>query len=135
MNGFRRIDTEGREAILARLAEAVAGEHHVVFAVVFGSFLRGEAFRDVDIGIWTTRDAPRFADVDLAASLSRLIGLPVDVRRLNDAPLSFRFHALRGRPLLVRDEVMLAQLMERTAREHHDVAPLLRRATREAFSR
>jgi hypothetical protein len=30
--------------------------------------------------------------------------------------------------------VQLADLMERTAREYHDLAPLLRRATREAFS-
>jgi predicted nucleotidyltransferase len=135
MNGFRRMDAEGREAVLARLAEAVAGEPYVAFAVVFGSFLDAEVFRDVDVGIWTTRDAPRFADVDLAASLSRLVGLPVDVRRFDDAPLTFRFHALRGRVLVVRDEELLAHLMERTAREYHDLAPLLRRATREAFAR
>jgi hypothetical protein len=45
------------------------------------------------------------------------------------------FRALRGRPIAVRDERCLAGLMERTARDYHDRAPLLRRATEEAFAR
>jgi hypothetical protein len=36
-------------------------------------------------------------DLELAVSLSATVGLPVDVRRLNDAPVSSLFHALRGR--------------------------------------
>ena len=47
---------------------------------------------------------------------------------------AFLFHALRGRPLVVRDERFLADLIERTARTYHDHAPLARRATREAFA-
>ena len=58
----------------------------------------------------------------------------MDVRIANQAPLSFLFHALRGRLLIVRDEYLLADLMERTARGYHDVAPLLRQATRDAFA-
>jgi hypothetical protein len=64
----------------------------------------------------------------------RRIRLPLAVRRLNDAPVPFLFHALRGRVVLVRDETFLADLMERTARDYHDRAPLLRRATAEAFA-
>lgn len=134
MSRILRIDIEGREAILDRLSDGLAADARVVIAVVFGSFLEGEAFRDVDVGIWTTPDAPRFLDVELAASLSRRTGLPVDVRRLDDAPVSFRFRALRGRLLVVRDDEARADLMERTARQYHDLAPLLRRATREAFA-
>lgn len=58
----------------------------------------------------------------------------VDLRVVNNAPVSFLFHVLRGHPLLVRDERVLADLIERTARTYHDRAPLLRRATREAFA-
>jgi len=35
----------------------------------------------------------------------------------------------------VRDELRPADLMERTARDYHDRAPLLKIATREAFAR
>jgi hypothetical protein len=34
----------------------------------------------------------------------------------------------------VHDELHLANLVERVAREYHDMAPLLRRAAREAFA-
>jgi hypothetical protein len=107
----------------------------ILFAMVFGSFLNAEAFRDIDLAIWTAGTADARLDVELAAALSREFGLPVDVRRLNDAPVPFRFNALRGRPVAVRDERLLADLMERTARDYHDRAALLRRSTAEAFAR
>ena len=78
--------------------------------------------------------ADRFADVTLSADLSRLVRVPVDVRVANSAPVAFLFHMLRGRILTVRDERLLADVMERTARQYHDQAPLVRRATREAFA-
>jgi hypothetical protein len=76
----------------------------------------------------------RVTDLELARRLAARTGLPVDVRRINDAPGSFVFHVLRGRPLLVSDEPLLADLIERTAREYHDLAPLRDRATHEAFT-
>ena len=36
--------------------------------------------------------------------MSKLVRLPVDVRALNTAPVTFRFHAVRGRLLAARDE-------------------------------
>jgi uncharacterized protein len=103
-------------------------------ACVFGSFLDGDGVRDIDVAIWTTEWADTTADLDLALRFSRAIGLPFDVRRINDAPLTFRFHVFRGRLLLVRDELRLSGLIEHTARAYHDIAPLLRRATRDAFA-
>ncbi len=134
MSRVYRLDREGRERVLASLSAALTGRREVVFACVFGSFLGADAFRDVDVAIWVTERADRRLDLELAASLSRQLDLPVDVRRINEAPLPFLFHALQGRVVAVRDEVLLANLMERTAREYHDRAPLLRRATREAFA-
>lgn len=125
---------EQRERVMARLGAALASRPDVLFGVVFGSFLDRESFRDIDLGVWTADPAGSRADVELASVLSFEIGLPVDVRRLNDAPTPFLFHALRGRPIAVRDEEHLADLMERTARDYHDRAPLLRRATAEAFT-
>ena len=48
----------------------------------------------------------------LAADASATLGVPVDVRRVNDAPVSFLFHVLRGRALVVRDEIMLAKILK-----------------------
>lgn len=133
MPRVHRFGTEARDALITTLSEELASRPEVSFAYLYGSVLLEDGFRDVDVAVWTTPLAHRFADVDLAARLSRRVGLPVDVRRINDAPLSFVFHALQGRLLCVQDELLLATLIERTARRYHDQAPILRRATREAF--
>jgi hypothetical protein len=133
MSAVHRADAEARQRMVAVLEASLGRQPGVAFAVVFGSFVEGRDFRDVDLGVWTTPSAGPRIDLELATALSQELGVPVDVRRLNDAPVSFLFHALRGRVVCVRDERRLADLMERTARDYHDRAPLLRRATREAF--
>ena len=134
MSRVHRLDTAGRDTLIARLATELADREDVSFGYVFGSFLHGDGFRDIDVAVWTSEWADTTADIDLAVRFSRAIGLPVDVRRINDAPLSFRFHVFRGRLLLVRDQLALSGLIEDTARAYHDIAPVLRRATREAFA-
>lgn len=133
MAGVYRLAAEAREGVLAALTRKLAKRHEVSFAYVFGSFLQADGFRDIDVAVWLT-GSDRHADLDLAAALSRVAGLPVDVRVANGAPISFLFHILRGRALVVHDERLLADLIERTARVYHDQAPLVRRATRDAFA-
>jgi predicted nucleotidyltransferase len=134
MTRVHRLDHECRDEILARLARELAKRPDVVFAYGFGSFLQSDAFRDIDVGVWMREGANRFADLELAVTLSRAADFPVDVRLANHAPLSFLFHILRGRLLIVNDEPLLAGLIERTARLYHDQAPLVRQSTRDAFA-
>ena len=134
MSRLYHLEPAARARLIGQLETMLAARSDIEFALVFGSFLDQEAFRDIDLAIWTTVSADRRADVELATSLSDQLGMPVDVRRVNEAPEPFLFHVLRGRQILVRDEQHLADVMERTARAYHDRAPLLRRATREAFA-
>lgn len=133
MRRVHHLDAEGREAVLQRLTEAVAERADIAFAYAHGSFLRQDGFHDIDVAVWTTENATRRTDLELASDLSRAAGCPVDVRAVNHAPVTFLFHVFRGRPLAVHDEGLLADLLERTARTYHDYAPLFRQATREAF--
>ncbi len=110
-----------RDELIGRIAAGLSDCEDLSFAVVFGSFLEDQS-------------AAPSLDRDLAATLSLRLGFPIDVRRINDAPVPFLFHVLRGRVVAARDPERMATLMERTARDYHDRAPLLRRATREAFS-
>jgi predicted nucleotidyltransferase len=135
MRPLHRLDAETREQAIAGIARALAGRRDLRFATVFGSALERDAVHDLDVGIWTTAEAGRDLDLELAGSLSAGVGLPVDVRRLNEAPVAFLFQALRGRVVAVQDEGCLAEVMERTARVYHDLAPRLRQATRDAFAR
>jgi uncharacterized protein len=126
---------ERRDDVAEILRTAVAAEHDVAFAYLHGSFLSDAPFRDVDLAVYFAPggEHPDDQGLLLGECLSRIVGLPVDVRALNTAPLTFRFHAVRGRLLAARDERVLSEVLEETMRRYFDAAPLLAQATREAF--
>ena len=97
MTGVMRVNREAREELFVRLQHLLAGHRDVTFAFVFGSSFEQDEFRDIDIGIWTGPSASPRLDVELAASPSAALGVPVDVRRVNDAPISFVFHVSLAR--------------------------------------
>ena len=126
-----------RQRIFDRLAGELAKTPEIVFAYVYGSVLDSELVHDVDVGLYLDdSQLPRRSEVlgSLSDRLSAAIELPVDVRMLNEAPVSFLFHVLRGHLLLSRDEELLTNLLEEVPRRYLDIAPLLRQATKEAFS-
>lgn len=130
----RHLDQGELDVLAEQLGQALAGHPEVVFGYLYGSVLGDHGFRDVDVAIWTTDAAPADLDHQIANALATRTRLPIDIRRINDAPGSFVFHVFRGRPLIVRDELFLANLIERTARTYHDLAPHRLRAVREAFA-
>lgn len=135
MSRVYRADAATQQAVTVTLSRELAVRADVAFAFAYGSFVSGhDGFRDIDVAVWLAHGGDRLADVTLAADLSRIVQFPVDVRIANAAPVSFLFHVLRGRLLTVRDESLLAEVMERTARRYHDLAPLMRLATRDAFA-
>jgi predicted nucleotidyltransferase len=135
MSRLYRADADSRQAVTVTLARELALRADVSFAFAYGSFVSGlDGFRDIDVAVWLKPDGDRFADLSLATDLSRTVDFPVDVRIANAAPVSFLFHVLRGRLLSARDESLLADVMERTARQYHDQAPLVHMATRDAFA-
>jgi uncharacterized protein len=128
---------EERRDVVNRLAAALAREPNIAFAYLYGSFVGAEAFHDIDIGVYESRCAPgqdTMYVLELTQRLAGLVPFPVDVRILNDAPVSFLYHVLRGRPIHIQDDEVLTDLMEQTVRQYLDMAPLLRQSTREAFA-
>lgn len=131
-----RAEPEERERIRRTLVKVLEDEPDLEFAWLHGSFLSADEFHDIDVGVQlnATTDARLRRGLDLAVRLDRETGFPIDVRVLNDAPVTFLFHVFReGSLLLSRNDAGLADLMERTVREYLDMEPLLRRATIEAY--
>src|SRR3569832_2051467 len=90
---------EDRTGIVNRLAAAFAREPNMAFAYLYGSFVDADAFHDVDIGLYVSRykpDQDPLYVLDLTQRLADLVPFPIDVRILNDAPVSFLYHVLRG---------------------------------------
>jgi predicted nucleotidyltransferase len=128
-----------REQLRSRLARDLDVRPEILLALLHGSFEQGQRFRDVDVVVWLdparlSRDERFRVALDLSVELQLTLGHPVDVRVLNDAPLGFRYHALGGSPLVVRDQEFLAELRARTWDEYLDFQPFARRYLREALS-
>lgn len=131
-----RATPDERERIRRTLVAVLESEPALEFAWLHGSFLAADRFRDIDIGVHLSApvEVRSQRGLELSVRLDQEIGFPIDVRVLNDAPVTFLFHVFReGCLLLSRNDERLADLMERTVREYLDAAPLLRQATIEAY--
>ena len=134
---LHHLDSEERSRINQRLIAELTKDHSVAFAYLHGSFVEPQPFRDIDVGVYLEgirADRLDAANLDLNQRLNDTVRMLVDVRILNEVPVSFLYHVLRGQLLFCRDEAVLAEVMERTVSRYLDIAPLVRRATVEAFA-
>jgi predicted nucleotidyltransferase len=137
MDRLHRMSREDRHRIEECLAAEVASDSGVAFAYLYGSFVDPQPFRDIDVGVYLMEvRSGRFTTraLEITQRLSEAVRIPVDVRILNRAPVSFLYHVLRGQLIFCRDGALLAEVMERTVSRYLDIAPLLRRGTQEAFA-
>jgi hypothetical protein len=128
---------EERSRVKDQVVALLAAESRVAFAYLYGSFAEAQSFHDVDVGVYLRHEGlpgKVFPEAELAQRLSEAVKLPVDVRVLNGAPVSFLHHVLRGTLLVSHDDDLLGDIMEDTIRRYLDMAPLLRRSTKEAFA-
>jgi len=131
------VNQTARSRIFNRLASELAEEPGIRFAYVYGSVLGSESIHDVDVGLYLDdSQLTRRSEISgaLADRLSVAVEMPVDVRILNAAPITFLYHVFRGHLLFSCDEELLADLLEEVPRLYLDMAPLLRQSTKDAFS-
>jgi uncharacterized protein len=129
-------DVGDRPGIVDELTNELASHRDIVFAYLYGSFAECEPFHDLDVGVYLrdTRSSMVLSST-IAHRLSVRLKIPVDIRILNDAPVTFLYHVMKGQVILTRDDDLLSTIMENTVRRYLDIAPLLLKSTKEAFSR
>lgn len=131
------ISAEQREDFVRRITEALCGHPGIAFAYLYGSVLDSERVHDVDIGLYLEDDKIGEAHnliEHIASRLTAELHMPVDIRVLNDAPLTFLYHVFRGELLFSRNDELLTAMLEEVPRRYLDLAPLLRQATKDAFA-
>lgn len=131
------IHQTAREALISRIADELGKEPGIGFAYLHGSVLDSETVHDIDVGLYVRKpeDERRSGyEAELSSLLTAMARIPVDVRVLNDAPLGFVYHVLRGRLLVCHDDELLSAILEDVARRYLDLAPLLRQGTKDAFA-
>ena len=117
-----------KEAVREKLRKSLQRHPEISFAYLHGSFVKREGFRDIDVAVYLKNGAPRASleyELGLEAKLMRITGrYTIDVRVLNKAPLSFRYHVLReGILLFAREKEERAEFQEATLSAYFDFAP------------
>ncbi|MCX8116665.1 MAG: nucleotidyltransferase domain-containing protein [Desulfobacterota bacterium] len=125
-----------RERMTEQLRELLIGYPEIAFAYLYGSFAENLPFHDVDIGIYLSEigqeEATSFG-LALSQTLSKEVKVPLDVRVLNFAPISFVYQVVRGILMLERNEALRVSIVEDAIRKYLDIKPLLHRGIKEAF--
>ena len=88
-----------KEKLLNLLREVILKDERVIFAYVYGSFVKEQSFRDIDIGIYVkdSQENPFVLSADIKTKLSRVVSREdmdftadqFDVQIINHAPFTF----------------------------------------------
>ncbi|WP_048150707.1 type VII toxin-antitoxin system MntA family adenylyltransferase antitoxin [Palaeococcus ferrophilus] len=122
-----------REKIKSMIRQSLSRRDEILFAYVHGSFIENGPFRDIDIAVYVKEKPNTFYEMELEDELTKLTGYPIDVRVLNNAPVTFRFRAIGGELLFSKDEKARCRFEEETMGEYHDYAYYLELYRREAL--
>jgi len=123
-----------KESILEDITSALERHGEIILAYVFGSFIHCDSFSDIDIGVLTDEDIDSCLDfeLNLEIEIEDIVNYPIDIRVINNAPLSFCQNVIRhGRVILERDADMRADFMGKILKEYFEFAPFRRRYLRE----
>jgi predicted nucleotidyltransferase len=129
-----------RERILSLIKEALARDGRTIFAYAYGSFVKEEAFRDIDIGIYIKNPEENIFVItsDLRTELSRysreegvnLTADQFDVKVINDAPFTFLNRIFKeGKLLMDLDPDLRTDLIEHVSVKYRECAGLLAEAS------
>jgi predicted nucleotidyltransferase len=129
---------QAKEEIIVQIERFLVKLPGLSFAYVHGSFVREDKFRDIDIAIYlkSNSSAALQAELELETELYNIVQYPVDVRMLNNAPLSFRYNVIKyGKHLAVINDDARSDFEENVLSQYFDFAPYRQLYLKEALGR
>lgn len=111
-------------------------KEEIIFGYLYGSFLSANWFKDVDVAVFVDEKKVSRKDVldyeiGISLELEKNLHLPVDVKVLNYAPLTFRYEVTKGEVILSRDEDVRLFFLEETWHRYLDFMPVEKEFIRE----
>jgi predicted nucleotidyltransferase len=106
-------------------------------AYLFGSFLTDNSFADIDLGLLLYHTPENLLDYEfeIEIELEKGISFAIDIRVLNNAPLSFVQNVLRnGRAIFDRKPDFRADFESYSLRKYFDFAPFRKRYLSEVIN-
>lgn len=127
MIGYK-LSQEEKEKVKNNLVRLLSKNDEIIFAYLHGSFIDAYWFRDIDIAVYLDEKKvnKRALDYELSLSveLEKTLKLPVDIKILNYAPLSFRYKVTKGEKILSSNEEIRYKFLEDTWHRYLDFAPV-----------
>jgi len=106
-----------KEEVLSKIEKELRSEKDVLLAIIFGSFVELNEYRDVDLAVYTTRKDLGYL-AKLSAKLELESGIPVDVVPIDEVPVKLRHKILtKGIIVLERVEGIYEALLSQTQDE------------------
>ena len=129
-----------KEKVLNLLREALSQDERVVFAYIYGSFVKEESFRDIDVGIYVKNpeENPFVITSDTKTQLSRifkkenvdLTADQFDIQIINHAPFTFLKRVFKEGILLIdHDPELRTDVVEYVSLKYRECARLLTEAS------
>ena len=126
-NTYFQISESDKKIIMEKLRYSLEKRPNLLFAYVYGSFVVADKFRDIDIAVYLKQipSTPLHVELELETELGNIIkNYLIDVRILNNAPLSFRYNVIKsGKPIVVVDDDARTDFEEATLSNYFDFSP------------
>ncbi len=124
---YTPLTEDEKQAVITAVRRLLEDRAEISFAYLHGSFMSEGGFRDIDVAVFVDEPPVSPLDYELlleTESMKSVRGLPMDVRVLNNAPLSFRYNVIKnGLLLFARDDDKRADFVEYALSAYFDFAP------------
>ncbi|ADM28655.1 DNA polymerase beta domain protein region [Ignisphaera aggregans DSM 17230] len=112
---YYRMDQEEKRKVIEKLREVLQAEG-IRLAILFGSFIEAESFRDIDIAIYLEDPQDLDRVLEIGMRLEEKLDIPIDVAPLQFLSPRFRLKVLtKGLPIIEESglyEAMLIQTLD-----------------------
>lgn len=129
-NRFRKpnsVNLTKREEIIGRIKDCLSLKRGIIFAYLYGSFVRDEPFRDIDVALFIKEPLQDYFSLesDLSYELTTITGYQVEVRIINKAPVALQMAVLREKKLLFsRDDEKRTDFIQDVGKRYIDYSHL-----------
>ena len=106
----RKLSDMDKQNLINKISRIFCTKKDIVFAYIFGSFISKDEFKDIDIGVYIDNiETATILNYEMKLELESedIIGIPVDIRIINNAPISFVYNILKDKIVMIDNNIDL----------------------------
>lgn len=134
----KRLNAKEKKALVDRISGILETRKYILFAYIFGSFVSGDSYKDIDVGLFVDDKKSISSlkiELEIENELEDAIHVPCDVRIINNAPLSFVYNILKEKIVILdRDNSLRADFEGIIYKKYFDFQHLRREYLREIIN-